>query len=469
MLKIEYINYAICIEIVDLEGVEGGVIMSVTIGVISIVIAFAMLIFFTFKGMSVMYVAPVCALFVALVNNMSLLDAITGPFVGGATGFISGLFVIFLLSILMGRVYIESGAATNIAKTLMRVLAKNADGSKKQTIAVFICIAVSWVMCYGGIDTFCALFTLFPVMMTICEEAKIPRKFVVGLVTCGVSTAAITPGAPLVVNYIPMGILGTSSTAGLIPGLVGVVIMVAGGGIYLTKAIHKATANGAVFDYGPVEMPPVREDGKYPPFILALLPLVIVVIAFNIIGTLEIALFIGFIVSVILFFNYLRPKEGETKLSTLLTSLNEGGRATAESLFLGAVVVGFASVIQSTDAYQAIIDKTMSLPIPGALLVVLAVTVLVGFTGSPPAGLKIVVPVLAQSLSIAPEAIHRIATTASQGFDTLPYQGAIIIMLGMAGLKHKEGYFPVFMCTVVWTMTAAIVEALLFTFFPGLA
>jgi H+/gluconate symporter-like permease len=103
------------------------------------------------------------------------------------------------------------------------------------------------------------------------------------------------------------------------------------------------------------------------------------------------------------------------------------------------------------------------------MLVVLAVTVLVGLTGSPPAGLNIVIPVLSESINIAPEALHRIATTASQSFDTLPFQGAIIIMLGMAGLKHKEGYFPVFMCTVVWTMAAAIVEAILFTLIPGLA
>ena len=48
----------------------------------------------------------------------------------------------------------------------------------------------------GGIDTFCALFTLFPVMLTICAEANIPRKYLIGPITCGVSTAALTP-APL--------------------------------------------------------------------------------------------------------------------------------------------------------------------------------------------------------------------------------------------------------------------------------
>lgn len=442
--------------------------MSTTIGILSIVLAFALLIFLCFKGWSVMYVAPICALLVAAINGMDLLEAITGPFVGGATGFIGELLPIFLLSILLGKVYVESGAATNIAKTLMGVFAKNASGPRKQSIAVYICIAVSWIMCYGGIDTFCALFTLFPVMLTICNEANIPRKYLIGLITCGVSTAALTPGAPLVTNYTPMNILGTSSTAGLIPGLAGVAVMVIGGGMTMSRWIHKSSARGEVFEYGSIAFSPPKEDRVYPPFIFSLLPLISVVVAFNLIDNLTPALLLGFLLSLVLLFRYIEPRDGLTKPRTLITALNEGGTSAAESLFLGGIVVGFASVIQATEAYEVLVDGMLSLNMPEPLLVVFAVTILVGLTGSPPAGLAIVVPVLAAALSLSPEAIHRISTTAATTFDTLPYQGAVIIMLNMAGLRHREGYPSVFMCTVVWTMAASLVVALLLTLFPSL-
>jgi H+/gluconate symporter-like permease len=108
------------------------------------------------------------------------------------------------------------------------------------------------------------------------------------------------------------------------------------------------------------------------------------------------------------------------------------------------------------------VNGLLSLSLPAPLLVVIAVAILVGLTGSPPAGLAIVVPVLAANLALSPEAIHRISTTAASTFDTLPFQGAVIIMLNMAGLKHKEGYPPVLMCTVVWTLAAALVEAIIF-------
>lgn len=450
--------------------------MSTTIGILSIVVAFGLLIVLSYKGMSVMYVAPLCALLVALVNGIPLLDAVTGPFIGGTTGFISGLLPIFLLSILMGRIYVESGAAVNIAKTLMNALAKNASGPRKQTIAVYICIAVSWVMCFGGIDTFCALFTLFPVMLTICAEANIPRKYLIGLITCGVSTAALTPGAPLVTNYTPMNILGTSSAAGLIPGLAAVLVMLLGGGLYLSASIHRSSARGEVFDYGTVAFQPPAEGRKYPPFLFSLLPLAVVVLAFNFLGllipalagNLIVALSLGFLLSLILLVPYFQPGEAG-RARALINTLNEGGRSTAESLFLGAIVVGFATVVQATPAYQVMVDGLLGLSLPAPLLVVLATAILVGLTGSPPAGLAIVVPVLAANLDLAPEAIHRIATTAATTFDTLPFQGAVIIMLNMAGLKHRDGYPPVMMCTVVWTMAASLVAALLFALFPGLA
>ena len=172
--------------------------------------------------------------------------------------------------------------------------------------------------------------------------------------------------------------------------------------------------------------------------------------------------------SLVLLVPFFQPGESG-RGRVLINTLNEGGRSTAESLFLGAIVVGFASVVQATPAYQVLVDGLLSLSIPAPLLVVIATAILVGLTGSPPAGLAIVVPVLAANLDLAPEAIHRIATTAATTFDTLPFQGAVIIMLNMAGLKHKDGYPPVMMCTVVWTLTASLVAALLFTLIPGLA
>lgn len=452
--------------------------MSVTIGIIAIILSFVLLIVLCYKGFSVTYVAPLCAILIAVICGLPLLDTMTGYVAGdvivgtfsqGLSSFIVPLLPVFMLSILIGRIYIASGAATNIARTLLHAFAKDGSTAKKQKVGVIICIIVSFIMCYGGIDTFCALFTLFPVILTVCAESNIPRKYMIGMITCGVSAAACTPGAPLVTNYVPMEVLGTPSTAGLIPGLVALAIVAGGGGFYLITSISKATARGETFSPGNVQFSPVDSSRTYPPFIIALLPLVVITVLFNIVGNLTVALAIGFILALVVLPRYIVPDEGSTIGRTLIEALNEGGKTTAECLFMGGIVAGMAAVIQQTEAYNALVSGVLNLNIPAAALVVIAVAILVGLTGSPPVALRIVLPVLlAASLNINVEALHRIATVTSTTFDTLPFQSPIIIMLAMADLKHKDGYPPIMMCTVIMTGIATIAVAILFALFPGL-
>jgi H+/gluconate symporter-like permease len=60
---------------------------SVVIGIIAIIIAFALLIVLCFRGMSAMYVAPLCALVVAVMCGLPLVDTMVNTFAGGARPF----------------------------------------------------------------------------------------------------------------------------------------------------------------------------------------------------------------------------------------------------------------------------------------------------------------------------------------------------------------------------------------------
>lgn len=54
-----------------------------------------------------------------------------------------------------------------------------------------------------------------------------------------------------------------------------------------------------------------------------------------------------------------------------------------------------------------------------------------------------------QSLNISPEIMHRVASLASGGLDTLPHNGAVITTLAICGLTHKESYKDIFVTSVV--------------------
>ena len=60
-----------------------------------------------------------------------------------------------------------------------------------------------------------------------------------------------------------------------------------------------------------------------------------------------------------------------------------------------------------------------------------------------------------------PEWIHRVVTTASGGFDTVPWNSFVVLILSMGKLTHKQAYMPVFWVSLV----APILIALLGVFF----
>ena len=65
------------------------------------------------------------------------------------------------------------------------------------------------------------------------------------------------------------------------------------------------------------------------------------------------------------------------------------------------------------------------------------------------------------SAGLNPEWIHRVVTTAAGGFDTVPWNSFVVLILSMGELDHKRSYMPVFWVSLV----APIVVAFLGVFF----
>lgn len=53
-----------------------------------------------------------------------------------------------------------------------------------------------------------------------------------------------------------------------------------------------------------------------------------------------------------------------------------------------------------------------------------------------------------QAAGLSPQILHRIAALASGGLDALPHNGAVITLLAICGLNHKQSYFDIFMVAV---------------------
>ena len=95
-------------------------------------------------------------------------------------------------------------------------------------------------------------------------------------------------------------------------------------------------------------------------------------------------------------------------------------------------------------------------------------TVLAGITGSASGGMSIALAAMSDTFIAAAEAakiplevLHRVASMASGGMDTLPHNGAVITLLAVTGLTHREAYKDIFVITLIKTAAVFFVIGVL--------
>jgi H+/gluconate symporter-like permease len=71
---------------------------------------------------------------------------------------------------------------------------------------------------------------------------------------------------------------------------------------------------------------------------------------------------------------------------------------------------------------------------------------------------------MAQATGINPQALHRVAAIACGSLDTLPHNGAVITLLAICGLSHRESYADIGMVAVVIPLLATIAAVILGSF-----
>lgn len=146
--------------------------------------------------------------------------------------------------------------------------------------------------------------------------------------------------------------------------------------------------------------------------------------------------------------------------------MNEGAVSSLSISLVTAAVVGFGSVVKTTEAFNSLADAIFGLPVSPLLVVMIAVNILAGICGSASGGMSIALSVLgdriialSESTGIPLTVFHRITSLSSGGLDTLP-PGAVAL-LNYCGCSFKDSYIDVFMTSVVTPIVVALIGILL--------
>lgn len=429
------------------------------ISVIGIIIAVALLIYFAMKGYNILVITPLLAMLVALASKINFIDILTGPFMTSFMDFAGNFFLVFLFGAIFGKIFEDSGAATSIAQGILKV-----TGTNSRPVVIIAMVSIVGLLTYGGISVFVVVFAILPIARPLFKQLDIPWSLFPGVLFFGAATFTMTflPGAPTIQNVIPTRYLDTTVTAAPVVGFVATIILVPLGLWWLIKEDKKYHAKGLGYEEtkGTIteedeEKLKLREN--VPHFFISLLPILVLLIA--LIGfkaSIELSLLIGIILALLLFFKDLKSP---------IETLNQGAINVSGPILYACAVVGFGGAVAATSGFEIL--QTAALNIPGHPLIsfAVAINVLVGVTASSSGGLGIGMEVLSQQYAglVDPEALHRIATVSSSGFDALPHNGAIIAALLVSGLTHKEAYRPIFWLCVLLPLVAiagAIITAI---------
>jgi H+/gluconate symporter-like permease len=152
------------------------------------------------------------------------------------------------------------------------------------------------------------------------------------------------------------------------------------------------------------------------------------------------------------------------RIKSLTTTLDSGANASLLPIFNTASLVGFGAVIASLAAFEAISLWVTSVGGDNPLIsLAIAVNLLAGMTGSASGGMSIALATLGdtylamgQAAGISPELMHRVTAVATGGLDALPHNGAVITLLSICGLTHRQAYVDIAMVAVVVPIIALV-------------
>jgi H+/gluconate symporter-like permease len=471
-------------------------------GLLGILVGLGLLVWLAFRGWSVLLLAPAAALIAAAFGAQPLLANWTQTFMGSAAGFLAQFFPIFLLGAIFGKLMDDSGAVASVANFITSRL-----GESRVILAVVLAGAL---VTYGGVSLFVAFFVIVPMAQSLFRKAGIPRRLVPGAVILGTSTFTMSalPGTPSIQNAIPMPFFGTTPFAAPGLGIIASLIMLGVGLWWLLRAEKAARRAGEGYGEAPAATTGNAADDELlrerattarefdtaeisrghhsqaaVPAFNAILPLVVVmvinlVMSFLVLPRLDFSFLAearwggtsltavagvwsvivalgGAIVAVILC-NW-------TRLPALRQTMDAGANASVLPALSVASLVGFGAVVASLPAFGMVRDWVLG--IEGGPLVSLAVAtnLLAALTGSASGGLTIALDALGQTymeiaarVGIDPALMHRVSVIGSGTLDILPHNGAVVSLLAICGMTHRESYLDIVMVGIVSSIIALV-------------
>ena len=407
---------------------------------------------------------------------------------GSLAAFVRDYFPLFLLGAIFGKLMEDSGAAAKIAEVVVRTV-----GVQRTILAVVLSCGI---LTYGGVSLFVVVFAVFPLSRSLFRQADIPRRLIPAAIALWSFTFTKTamPGTVQIQNLIPMPFFKTTPFAAPGLGCIGSLLMFGLGMMWLNTRAARARRDGEGFG-AMLPSDEVRtEVAQTLPNVWSSFAPIFSVLVLNflfskfvipgweasylaeeqfgktdlnkVLGTWStiLSMVVALLITMALHFR---------SIEKLKLSLATGAKASLLPIFNTASEVGYGSTIQSLAGFT-IVQKFVTGIAPGNPLISesIAVNSLAAMTGSASGGLSIALKALGETYyqrginaGINPELLHRVASMSCGGLDSMPHNGAVITLLLICGVTHRQGYKDIAVVSILCPLAGTITVIALGTMF----
>ncbi|HDX5341729.1 TPA: GntP family permease [Citrobacter sedlakii] len=451
--------------------------------------ALGLLMLAAYRGYSVILFAPIAALGAVLLTEPAAVGpAFTGLFMEKMVGFVKLYFPVFLLGAVFGKLIELSGFSRSIVAAAINLL------GRRHAIPVIVLVCA--LLTYGGVSLFVVAFAVYPFAAELFRQSQIPKRLIPATVALGAFsfTMDALPGTPQIQNIIPTSFFGTNAWAAPWLGLIGSLFIIFVGLLYLERQRRKALARNEGYGTELQNEPETPDNINLPNPFVAISPLILVgvlnllftrwipvwygstyqldlpglatpvtteISKITAIWAVEAALVSGILMVVIFGYRNIQGRLAEGSRTAvggaILAAMN-----TASEYGFGAVIAALPGSLVLSNALAAIPDPLLNEAI--------SITTLAGITGSASGGMSIALAAMsdtfiaaANAANIPLEVLHRVASMASGGMDTLPHNGAVITLLAITGLSHRQAYGGIFAITIIKSLAVLFVIGVFYT------
>ncbi|WP_034303827.1 GntP family permease [Herbaspirillum sp. RV1423] len=459
--------------------------------ILIVILALTFLVLMAYRGFSVIIFAPLAALGAVLLTDPgAVAPTYTAIFLDKMVVFIKLYFPVFLLGAIFGKVIELSGNSKSISAAVIRLV-----GQKR---AMLVIVLVCALLTYGGVSLNVVVFAVYPFAAEMFRQGNIPKRLIPGTIALGAFTFTMDslPGSPQVQNIIPTTFFKTGTWAAPWLGTLGGLFIFVLGMLYLESRRRAAVLAQEGYGANHINEPAaIDKNESLPHPLVALFPLVLVCSLNYVFGKwipawydmaqyslslpglsapltvdvvksapiwgVEGALLIGILTVVVSSWRTVLPKFSEGSKNAVSGAMLAAMNSASEFGF-GAVIAALPGFVIAAKALQAVPNPLVNEAV--------TITALAAMTGSAIGGLSIALGAMgdtfiqaAHAAHIPLEVFHRIASMASGGMDTLPHNGAVITLLTVTGLTHRQSYRDIFAITIIKTLACAFAIVLFYT------